>query len=114
MSLFTRAPTAGPHASPAPPPHRNPQGAKSGNVRFDTAAQAQAALGRAEDGKLMVAGYSATLRILEGEDEETFLKVRPCRPSAPPPYAPSSRTHKHTRRTNKKQKSGRNRGNKKG
>ncbi len=52
------------------------QGAKSGNVRFDTPAQAQAALGRAEDGKLMVAGYSAALRILEGEEEVAFLKVR--------------------------------------
>ncbi|KAL4442520.1 hypothetical protein ABPG77_005104 [Micractinium sp. CCAP 211/92] len=51
------------------------QGAKSGNVRFDTPAQAQAALGRAEDGKLMVAGYSAALRILEGEEEVAFLKA---------------------------------------
>ncbi|KAL4447785.1 hypothetical protein ABPG75_005004 [Micractinium tetrahymenae] len=51
------------------------QGAKSGNVRFHTPDQAQAALGRAEEGKMMVAGYSAAVRILEGEEEAAFLKA---------------------------------------
>lgn len=47
-------------------------------MRFETPAQAAAAAGRAEDGRMMVAGYSAALRILEGDEEVAFLKVCLC------------------------------------
>ena len=51
------------------------QGGKVGHVRFDTAAHATKALEGAADGKMMVAGYSAAVRVLEGEEEEAYMKV---------------------------------------
>ena len=50
------------------------QGDKAGGVRFKTAANAQAALDKAEDGRMMVAGYSAAVRVLEGEEEAAYMK----------------------------------------
>ncbi|EFN54683.1 hypothetical protein CHLNCDRAFT_135301 [Chlorella variabilis] len=52
------------------------EGDTSGTVRFEGASQAQAALGKAEDGRMLIAGYSAAVRVLEGEEEEAFMKRR--------------------------------------
>jgi hypothetical protein len=43
-------------------------------VRFELATHAAAALGRAEGGKLQVAGYEAAVRVLEGDEELEFMK----------------------------------------
>ncbi|KAI7838439.1 hypothetical protein COHA_007702 [Chlorella ohadii] len=51
------------------------QGGKVGHVRFDTAVHATKALEGAADGKMMVAGYSAAVRVLEGEEEEAYMKA---------------------------------------
>ncbi|PRW45723.1 la 1 [Chlorella sorokiniana] len=51
------------------------QGGKVGHVRFDTAAHASKAAEGAADGKMMVAGYSAGVRVLEGEEEEAYMKT---------------------------------------
>ncbi|PSC69422.1 la 1 [Micractinium conductrix] len=51
-------------------------GDKAGQVRFDTPEQAAGAAAKAEGGKLMVAGYSAAVRVLEGEEEVAYMKRR--------------------------------------
>lgn len=51
-----------------------PQGAKSGVVRFSEPAQAQQVVAGADaEGGMMVAGYRAAVKVLEGEEEKEYM-----------------------------------------
>lgn len=50
------------------------QGEQTGCARFSTKETAQAALDACTDGKRLLAGFEATLTILEGEEEKEYIK----------------------------------------
>ena len=50
------------------------QGGTTGYVRFETPEQATISLKSANDGKLVICGCSATVKMLEGQEEEDYFK----------------------------------------
>jgi lupus La protein len=49
-------------------------GEKSGIARFSSPTAAQEALAECEDGKRLIAGYPATLTLMQGDEEKTYMQ----------------------------------------